>query len=127
MRIFSTILLIATIFLQTFSAYVIKADYILNRKFISATLCVNKEKPEMHCEGKCYLNKKLKQQDKQDKQAPVTKNEQLTIQPFFVPELFSLSDARSLIKPTFFIKDEGLAYSSPNSIFHPPSALIFTL
>jgi hypothetical protein len=113
--------LIATIFIQTFSAYIIRADYILNRTFISNTLCVNKEKPEMHCEGKCYLNKKL-QQDKQDQQAPVTKTEQLTIQPFFVPELFSLTGTVFLIKPTFFIKDEGLAYSSPISIFHPPSA-----
>jgi hypothetical protein len=121
LRIFSAILLIATIFIQTFSAYIIKADYILNRTFISNTLCVNKEKPEMHCEGKCYLNKKLKQ-DKQDQQAPVSKNEQLTIQPFFVPELFSLPGTVFLTNPTFFIKDEGLAYSSSNSIFHPPSA-----
>ena len=114
--------MIATVFLQTFSAYVIKADYMLNRAFISNSLCVNKEKPEMHCQGKCYLNKKLNQQQKQDQQAPVSKNEKFDVAPFFVPKLFSLTGILSSIKPAFFITDEGLVYSSPNSIFHPPSA-----
>ena len=39
----------------------------LNQTYIAATLCVNKNKPEVRCEGKCYLTKKLKQADEKEK------------------------------------------------------------
>lgn len=33
--------------------------YELNIDYIIKNYCVNKDKPEMHCNGKCYLNKQL--------------------------------------------------------------------
>jgi len=36
------------------------ADYIINYKHISHDLCENKDKPEMHCNGKCHLKKEIK-------------------------------------------------------------------
>jgi hypothetical protein len=111
-----------SIFLQTFSTLIIHTEFYLNRSYIAKNLCENVDKPMMHCNGKCYLNKKLKQQQKQDQQAPVSKTEKFDVAPFFVPKLFSLSETISFIKPVFFTKDESLCYSSPNSIFHPPSA-----
>ncbi len=36
-------------------------DYFLNYNYIVNVLCVNKDKPEMHCDGKCYLKKELSQ------------------------------------------------------------------
>ena len=39
----------------------------INQTYIAATLCVNKNKPEVRCEGKCYLTKKLKQADEKEK------------------------------------------------------------
>jgi hypothetical protein len=35
-------------------------DYIVNYKYISEELCINKDKPEMHCNGKCHLKKEIK-------------------------------------------------------------------
>ena len=35
-------------------------DYIINYQHISQDLCVNKDKPEMHCNGKCHLKKEIK-------------------------------------------------------------------
>jgi len=35
-------------------------DYVINYKHISEDLCVNKDKPEMHCNGKCHLKKEIK-------------------------------------------------------------------
>lgn len=44
-----------------------KAGFIIywkaNQAYITATLCENKDKPEMNCNGKCYLNKQLKKAD----------------------------------------------------------------
>nr|WP_237421255.1 hypothetical protein [Flavobacterium sp. Sd200] len=34
-------------------------EYILNYEYIAKELCVNKEKPAMHCNGKCHLMKEL--------------------------------------------------------------------
>ena len=34
-------------------------NYFLNYDYIVNVLCVNKDKPEMHCDGKCYLRKEL--------------------------------------------------------------------
>ena len=36
------------------------ADYVINYKHISQDLCENKDKPWMHCNGKCHLKKEIK-------------------------------------------------------------------
>ena len=62
------ILLIATL-LPTISPWGIIAHYQLNKDYIARVLCENRDKPQLHCDGKCYLAKRLKaQQDKQDKE-----------------------------------------------------------
>lgn len=75
----------------------------------------------MHCNGKCYLSKKLQEQQKQD-QTPLSKTERFDVQPFFIPQMPSLKNVVSVFKPVYFIKDENLPSSLPHSIFHPPSA-----
>ena len=35
-------------------------DYVVNYKHISQDLCENKDKPWMHCNGKCHLKKEIK-------------------------------------------------------------------
>ncbi|WP_338870210.1 hypothetical protein WBJ53_22155 [Spirosoma sp. SC4-14] len=62
------ILLFATL-LPTVSPWGTIAYYHANKAYIARVLCVNRDKPELHCDGKCFLAKKLKeQQDKQDKE-----------------------------------------------------------
>lgn len=34
-------------------------EYIFNYDYIVAVLCINKEKPELECNGKCYLDEQL--------------------------------------------------------------------
>ncbi|TRZ42920.1 hypothetical protein [Robertkochia solimangrovi] len=34
-------------------------DYLLNTDYIIANFCENTDKPELHCDGKCYLMKML--------------------------------------------------------------------
>ncbi len=46
-----------------------KAGFIIywkiNQSYISQALCENKDKPKMHCDGKCYLKKQLEKIDEQ--------------------------------------------------------------
>lgn len=37
--------------------------YILHKKYYAEVLCKNKDKPMMHCNGKCHLKKELKEQE----------------------------------------------------------------
>ncbi len=62
------LLLIATM-LPCISPWGTIAYYHLNRDYIARVLCENRDKPQLHCDGKCFLAKRLKaQQDKQDKE-----------------------------------------------------------
>jgi hypothetical protein len=50
---------------QTFSGYVLKADYFIN---ISSYIekCINRDKPQLKCNGQCQLAKKMQQADDKD-------------------------------------------------------------
>ena len=47
------------ILLQTFNQVVIVAQYYAQKEYIAKNLCENRDKPMMHCDGKCCLKKKL--------------------------------------------------------------------
>ncbi|WP_298504109.1 hypothetical protein [uncultured Maribacter sp.] len=42
-------------------------EYIVNKDYIAKVLCINKEKTELNCEGKCYLMQQLKAQEENKK------------------------------------------------------------
>jgi hypothetical protein len=63
----TAILLIACIVSSSFSRFFIYAGFEMNRNYIATKLCENRNKPWLHCNGKCYLMKKIKQaEDKQN-------------------------------------------------------------
>ncbi len=63
MKQWTSILLLLLLTWQT----MFKVGYIIywkaNQAYIAETFCENKNKPQMHCNGKCYLNKQLKKAD----------------------------------------------------------------
>ena len=53
-----------------FSQFAVYLGFQLNQDYIAKTLCVNKNRPELHCNGRCYLMSKLKLvNEKEKKQA----------------------------------------------------------
>ena len=62
-------LLVFATFLPTVSQWGVVAYYHANKDYIARVLCENRDKPELHCDGQCYLARQLKaRQDKQDKE-----------------------------------------------------------
>ncbi|UTA66347.1 hypothetical protein [Emticicia sp. 21SJ11W-3] len=55
-----TLLLCGLLFMRVMVAPVIFLQYEFNKEYIIKNYCINKNRPEMHCDGKCYLAKKLK-------------------------------------------------------------------
>ena len=55
--------------LPTFSPWGTIAYFHINRDYIAKVWCENQSRPQLNCNGKCFLAKKLKlQQDKKDKE-----------------------------------------------------------
>lgn len=60
MRRFLSVILSLALLLQTFYAASIVTFYYTNKGYVATALCENKDKPQLHCEGKCFLKKELK-------------------------------------------------------------------
>ena len=60
-------------------------DFVLNLNYYSTVICVNKDKPEMGCNGNCYLMAELKKTDL-DSQSNNSNSAEL-------PEVFKLTVA----------------------------------
>ncbi len=45
-------------------------EYLVNKEYIATVLCINKDKPEMHCNGKCHLTKQLKKASEDENNSP---------------------------------------------------------
>lgn len=71
------ILLLITLISANLSRLFVYAGFEMNRDYIARELCENKARPWMHCNGKCYLMKKLQQaMEKEKKQEKEEKRNQ---------------------------------------------------
>ena len=107
---------------QTFSKYILIADYCTDTAAFTEK-CINKDKPWMHCNGKCQLCKKMEQQDNPDKQTPERKSGNDKNDPLLFRSGFS--DLASLFSiPASSIRHPRTAsdrpVAMPRTIFHPP-------
>ncbi|MGC4035414.1 MAG: hypothetical protein QM764_05585 [Chitinophagaceae bacterium] len=115
-------LLLATFTAQSFNNTFIVFSFYINQKKIAATLCENRYRPMLHCDGNCQLAKKIKQEESKNNQNPERKLENKN-EIFSSPSFF---DNNSLL--VFHYKLQYRHFSaneSPGSlaaIFHPPCA-----
>lgn len=101
------------------SGFFVFAGFEMNQRYIAKELCVNRDKPQLHCNGKCYLMRKLKQaQDKEQKQEQsfqkIQLQEAITVLPFVFKQ-YPIAGVDMRIPLT-----TGMPVSQMNSIFHPP-------
>ncbi|HSZ25654.1 MAG TPA: hypothetical protein VK766_08060 [Cytophagaceae bacterium] len=123
MKKMSFYFLVVVILIQCITKTAIVAYYEFNKAYIAAHYCENRAKPEMHCNGKCYLAKKIRTQENQESKIPLLRKEIKEITLFFSSFDFSLSPAscfiRSLQNALYVVKH----YVSPYfKHFHPPPA-----
>jgi hypothetical protein len=72
MRFVAAPILILLLFTQTFNKWVVILNYQLNKKYIAEKLCENREKPQLHCNGKCLFMLKMKATEEKE-EAPVNR------------------------------------------------------
>ncbi|HEY8783292.1 MAG TPA: hypothetical protein VIM16_16825 [Mucilaginibacter sp.] len=76
-------LLIFSVLTVNYSRLFVYAGFKLNQTYIAAKLCENRNKPWLHCNGKCYLMKKIKQAEEKQNNAERESQKNLIQEAYF--------------------------------------------
>ena len=97
-------------------------EYTIRKEFIIENLCVNIEKPEKQCNGKCHLEKQLEKEAKKvnDSEAPLLpQNEKEELPEYLIAEQISTAPRKTIVM-TGSENQGRYFYQYVQSIFHPP-------
>lgn len=123
MRAITAYILLFAIILPTLSPWGTIAYFHLNREYIAKVLCENRARPQLKCNGKCYLAKKLKQQQqKQDKETSERVENMPVVQLYiFKAPLFSFEASvfELPVKTCFFYRLAHYTAALP-TLYQPP-------
>ncbi len=102
-------------------------EYVVNYEYVSKVLCVNKEKPELKCNGKCHLMKELAEVAENEK--PISDNKIVVkeIEVLFYQELKLIEFSKLLVTKYLFLNanySNLYTYLNSCSVFHPPSFIV---
>ena len=87
--------------------------------------CVNKARPQMHCNGKCQLMKKIQEQEEKERGLPpelklASVNEIISSRSFFTTQCPVITFPT---KNKFFDYTIGSPIDRPSALFHPPNIM----
>lgn len=96
-------------------------DYVINQDYIAEFLCINTDKPELSCNGKCYLMQKLNEQNEEKRQnIPRIAIEEYPIG-FVNLILFDTLKESTSFSTDSFLYQNNYFFQYNYSSFHPPS------
>lgn len=97
-------------------------EYTLNQDYIATFLCINKDKPELQCNGKCHLAKELQKLEKEEEKCFRINLKEYPIS--------TINSKKAISKNTISNKHHHIlnfrysntyAYLFSHCIFHPPT------
>jgi hypothetical protein len=115
------IALAALVLLNGLGYSLIQADFLLNREEIAVLFCINKEKPELACEGKCELERRLGEaQDHEEQKQQLTQEE---VQIYVLPSYCTAPPVIwKEIHPVYGVwDDDENELMEAFDFFHPPT------
>jgi hypothetical protein len=109
-----------------------QVNFYLNQKEIADKECENKNRPEMHCNGKCYLAKQLEKADSElesqkDKQEGSFSHLKVIESSVYIPIsslVFQILNFKEDKSKLFFNYKDFYFFEINSKFFHPPSANI---
>ena len=116
-------LLTVLVLLQSFGRELLVLHFKANQTELAARYCVNKARPSLHCDGKCYLARQIRRVERGPAKAPT---EGLTKVKFevTVPTRFRLAAPAWAGQPAArrYARLAARAYApmAPAAVFHPP-------
>ena len=122
MKVFSSSILSLIVLLASFQNSLVLLDYQINRSFYEER-CVNKDKPEMCCHGKCQI----KEKEETSKNAPETEAVKINYEFNFLPKKHVDLPKPPVItveKPKYSFLEENLSSGYFKILPHPPENLV---
>jgi hypothetical protein len=123
----SILLILIAVLNQTFSTAVTLVAFEMNRQYISEVLCENKNRPDLHCEGKCILMQRVQNEvDKASQKGQELLNNLIEkeVIVFFETRVWAFLrypetiTSRSATNKVYVL---GKSQSYLTDIFHPPA------
>lgn len=113
-------LLTAAVFLQSFTPLIILVDFKIHQDFIAEVLCINRDQPELQCNGQCHLQDKLSEQQEQEQQTPNQVEVKMPV--FFLERLpaFILDSQQNQAVAYLPYRHHLQTSLSAHDFFHPP-------
>lgn len=107
---------------QTISTSLTLLNFEIHRKAITALFCINKEKPEMECDGKCYLKKQITADEESHSDTSQSRVELIVL--VFTIASLETDDLTQFTTPVIHNSNYIIPHfsSEVSSIFHPPQA-----
>lgn len=123
LRAIAAIFLMTAFAVQSFQKAVIVLDYYANTASFAKN-CENKARPTLHCNGKCQMIKKLKEEEKKDQQNPERKTENkdevVSSKSHFVSLPLKSADGEKNIS---VFTESYIPTGTTPDIFHPPALI----
>ncbi len=119
----TAILLIVFTLSANFSKLFIFAGFEMNKTVIATTLCENRDKPWMHCNGHCYLLKKIKQAEEKEKSEERQTGKSL-FQEACCDKALTVTFNTQLIGVMSTPYSDFVLPQRSAAIFHPPQLLV---
>jgi len=116
---FVAYLLIVALTGSNLSRLFIYAGFEMNRNYIASKLCENRTKPWMHCNGKCYFMKKIKQAEDREKTQERQSQKNL-FQEAFTSAPIKVKFHQVLLRVMFIPGNCSLIPNAGSGIFRPP-------
>lgn len=126
MRPISGILLSILFSLPWLMQLAITVDFGIHQDFIAQNLCENRDKPELHCDGKCVLMQKLNMiEDSESPKENAPEIPALEILHFMVPSRGEnlRVEVRKTVERYLAINERVPKNAHLADIFHPPQLL----
>jgi hypothetical protein len=113
------ILLIFCTLAANFTRLFVFAGFEMNQKYIASTLCENRDKPQLHCNGRCYLMKKIRLAEDKEKSEEQQTQKNL-IQQVFCPSVNKINFPSVLLQ-VFPDRYKAMALQNvPLNLLRPP-------
>lgn len=107
---------------SSFSRFLVMAGFEANQNYIAANLCENKSKPWLHCNGHCYLMKKIKQaEEKEKKQA--REDQKNRFQEALLTSSLTINFKKPGFKTLYPQSPTPAIINRSSSIFQPPQSI----
>lgn len=105
-----------------FTRFFVYAGFELNKSYITTVLCENKDKPELNCNGKCFLSKKIKQVEEKERKQEQQTQRKMFQESFIVTASLLFNNNLLPIRKISFRENPEALPDGNSDILHPPPA-----